>query len=92
MVSAFGVKSQCQTNENDPLLAQTRTVLGQNFLQILAFFLVAMLPFGDKLMESDVFVKVFFKAFFGFEETAQRVIDVKRQGGVLQKKVQYLTK
>ena len=87
--SVFGVKTDVQTNSQDPLIAKARKALSQSLLQKLLFPVVSTLPFGQWILNKEFISRIFFSNFFPSLKVAQEMIDVKRQGGASGRKVSF---
>ena len=74
--TAFGVKSNCQTNPDDPLMAKGKAAMKQTPLKQAISGILLLLPFGNKVMQ--LLSKWLFSAFFDLSDVAKGVIDFRK--------------
>ena len=89
MSSAFGVKTDCQTNPDDPVIAKARRAMSPSALQKYLLPILAILPFGQLLLQRDFIFKAMFSNTFEIIKVARDMIDVKRKGGVSGRNVSF---
>ena len=89
MSSAFGVKSDCQTNPDDPAIAKVTKAMSTGLIQKIVFALVFMLPFKKLLFNSKWVSNMLFSNWSLVNSLAREMIEVKRKGGVLGRKVKH---
>ena len=87
MSAVFGVKTDCQTNPDDPVLAKALLAMSQTMTQKILFPIMGLLPFGKLLMDTEYFGKLLFGNLFPMMKVAQEMIDVKRKGEATGRKV-----
>ena len=87
MSAAFGVKTDCQTNPDDPVLAKALFAMSQSTAQKILFPVLSLLPFGKRLMDTEFCGKLLFGNFLPMMKVAQEMIDTKKKGGASGRKV-----
>ena len=83
--TAFGVKSECQTNPDDPVNVQVRDALRLRPLSMLVIVLALLLPCGRKLL--SLLSPWLFQNFKGILNVAKQVISATKEQGELSEKV-----
>lgn len=82
--TAFGVKSECQTNPDDPVNVQVRDALRLRPLSMLVIVLALLLPCGRKLL--SLLSPWLFQNFKGILNVAKQVISATKEQGELSEK------
>ena len=74
--TAFGVKSKCQTDPDDPIMAKGKAALSQSLSKKLLFGLLFLLPFSETML--NLMARWLFSSVFDLGHVAQEVIDLRK--------------
>ena len=74
--TAFGVKSNCQTDPDDPIMAKGKAAASQTPFKKLVMGLLFLVPFSKTIMY--LMSRWLFSTFFDLGHVAQEVIDLRK--------------
>lgn len=81
--TAFGIQSDFQNNPNDPVMQTALKAMRPSFiLQFIANLVMPLLPWGRKVLMSQIGKYIFFKEIYDIVDILRNVVDMRKKGQV----------